>query len=208
MSACGIDMHSFLRSLPMSLQTAVHDAPVDKDGQKGVVREKVTVLDTCTFNPQTHTIRIQVAPSRLARRLDIAEQFGQNTFLLCLDVSGSMVNHAAEMVRVLQQIEGELMQLQSFVRIRLLFFSGELLDETLLGELASVCKKSGWLGGTEFGPPLHECLKEVKANPKDTKDHADGVWSLPPNYRSGDKDRAKYEAIGESDRFLLKFARV
>ncbi len=49
---------------------------------------------------------------------------------------------------------------------------------------------------------------EVKANPKDTKDHADGVWSLPPNYRSGDKDRAKYEAIGESDRFLLKFARV
>ena len=49
---------------------------------------------------------------------------------------------------------------------------------------------------------------EVKATPKDTKDHADGVWSLPPNYRSGDRDRAKYEAIGESDRFLLKFARV
>lgn len=49
---------------------------------------------------------------------------------------------------------------------------------------------------------------EVKANPKDTGDHADGVWSLPPNYRSGDKDRARYEAIGESDRFLLKFARV
>ena len=49
---------------------------------------------------------------------------------------------------------------------------------------------------------------EVKANPKDTRDHADGVWSLPPNYRSGDRDRARYEAIGESDRFLLKFARV
>lgn len=49
---------------------------------------------------------------------------------------------------------------------------------------------------------------EVKANPKDAKDHEDGVWSLPPNYRSGDKDRAKYAAIGESDRFLLKFARV
>jgi predicted methyltransferase len=49
---------------------------------------------------------------------------------------------------------------------------------------------------------------EVKANPKDTKDHADGVWSLPPSYRSGEKDRAKYAAIGESDRFLLKFQKV
>ncbi|HEY8578677.1 MAG TPA: methyltransferase, partial [Beijerinckiaceae bacterium] len=49
---------------------------------------------------------------------------------------------------------------------------------------------------------------EVKANPKDTKDHADGVWSLPPTFRSGDRDRAKYEAIGESDRFLLKFKKA
>lgn len=157
----------FLRSLPVSLQTAVHDASKGDVREKvaGKVAGKVSVLDTCTFNPQTHTIRIQVAPSRLARRLDIAEQIGRRTFLLCLDVSGSMSHHATEMVRVLQQIEGELMQLQSFVRIRLLFFSGDLLGETPLGDLASVCKKSGWLGGTEFGPPLHECLKEVKANP-------------------------------------------
>jgi predicted methyltransferase len=49
---------------------------------------------------------------------------------------------------------------------------------------------------------------EAKANPRDTKDHADGVWSLPPTLRGGDKDRARYMAIGESDRFLLKFARV
>ncbi|MDB5569125.1 MAG: putative methyltransferase [Hyphomicrobiales bacterium] len=49
---------------------------------------------------------------------------------------------------------------------------------------------------------------EAKANPKDTKDHADGVWSLPPSYRGGDKDRAKYQAIGESDRFVLKFQKA
>jgi predicted methyltransferase len=47
----------------------------------------------------------------------------------------------------------------------------------------------------------------VNNNPKDTKDHPEGVWTLPPTYRSKDKDRAKYEAIGESDRFTLKFVK-
>lgn len=46
---------------------------------------------------------------------------------------------------------------------------------------------------------------EVNANPRDTKDHPAGVWSLPPTYRLKDQDRAKYQAIGESDRFTLKF---
>jgi predicted methyltransferase len=46
---------------------------------------------------------------------------------------------------------------------------------------------------------------EVNANPKDTKDYTAGVWTLPPTLRLGDTDRAKYEAIGESDRFVLKF---
>lgn len=46
---------------------------------------------------------------------------------------------------------------------------------------------------------------EINANPKDTKDHTQGVWALPPNYRLGNRDREKYEAIGESDRFTLRF---
>ncbi|MGE0583292.1 MAG: class I SAM-dependent methyltransferase [Steroidobacteraceae bacterium] len=46
---------------------------------------------------------------------------------------------------------------------------------------------------------------EVNANPKDTRDHEKGVWTLPPTYALGDTDRAKYAAIGESDRFTLKF---
>ncbi len=49
---------------------------------------------------------------------------------------------------------------------------------------------------------------EAKANPKDTKDHPEGVWTLPPSFRLGDKDREKYAAIGESDRFLLKFVKA
>ncbi len=46
---------------------------------------------------------------------------------------------------------------------------------------------------------------EINANPKDTKDHPEGVWTLPPTYRLGDKDKGKYTAIGESDRMTLKF---
>ena len=49
---------------------------------------------------------------------------------------------------------------------------------------------------------------EINANPKDTKDYADGVWTLPPSFRLGDKDREKYAAIGESDRMTLKFTKV
>ncbi len=48
---------------------------------------------------------------------------------------------------------------------------------------------------------------EVNANPKDTKDYPEGVWTLPPSYRLKDKDRAKYQAIGESDRFTVKFVK-
>jgi predicted methyltransferase len=49
---------------------------------------------------------------------------------------------------------------------------------------------------------------EINANPKDTKDHPEGVWNLPPNYRHGDENREHYAAIGESDRMTLKFVKV
>jgi len=48
---------------------------------------------------------------------------------------------------------------------------------------------------------------EINANPKDTADHPNGVWALPPTYRNKDQDRAKYQAIGESDRMTLKFVK-
>ena len=46
---------------------------------------------------------------------------------------------------------------------------------------------------------------EALANPKDTKDWEKGVWTLPPSLALGETDRAKYQAIGEADNFLLKF---
>jgi predicted methyltransferase len=52
---------------------------------------------------------------------------------------------------------------------------------------------------------LLEAKSEVNANPKDTADHPEGVWSLPPTLRGGEVDRDKYLAIGESDRFTLRF---
>jgi len=48
---------------------------------------------------------------------------------------------------------------------------------------------------------------EVNANPKDTKNHPKGVWTLPPTLAMGDQDKDKYLAIGESDRFTLRFVK-
>ncbi|AVI67610.1 methyltransferase [Shewanella sp. NKUCC05_KAH] len=48
---------------------------------------------------------------------------------------------------------------------------------------------------------------EINANPKDTKDYAKGVWTLPPSFALGDTDKEKYQAIGESDRMTLKFVK-
>jgi len=53
----------------------------------------------------------------------------------------------------------------------------------------------------------------VNRNAKDTADHPFGVWTLPPVARSSvfgqpddpELDRTKYDAIGESDRFTLRF---
>lgn len=48
---------------------------------------------------------------------------------------------------------------------------------------------------------------EVNANAKDLAIHPKGVWTLPPRLALEDKDRAKYLAIGESDRMTLKFVK-
>ena len=54
---------------------------------------------------------------------------------------------------------------------------------------------------------------EAKANPKDTKDHPFGVWTLPPTNRAtpplpADWNPDKYKQIGESDRMTLRFVKA
>lgn len=56
---------------------------------------------------------------------------------------------------------------------------------------------------------------EINANPKDTRDHPFGVWTLPPTRLSAPRgqppkpgfDHARYDAIGESDRMTLKLVK-
>lgn len=57
---------------------------------------------------------------------------------------------------------------------------------------------------TDAGFVLDE-KSEINANPLDTKDHPNGVWTLPPSNRHDEADAAKYQAIGESDRMTLRF---
>ena len=109
------------------------------------------------------------------------------------------------------------------------------LDESLRA-FASVLKPGGVLGVEEHRAPAGASLDWVKANgyvtedflieraraaglrldarstvnnnPRDTKDHPNGVWSLPPTLRGGEVDRAKYLAIGESDRFTHRYLKA
>ncbi len=48
---------------------------------------------------------------------------------------------------------------------------------------------------------------DINNNPKDTKDHKYGVWTLPPTMALKEVDAEKYRAIGESDRFTLRFVK-
>ena len=48
---------------------------------------------------------------------------------------------------------------------------------------------------------------EINANPRDTRDYAKGVWSLPPTLTNGETDREKYLAIGESDRMTHRYVK-
>jgi len=105
--------------------------------------------------------------------------------------------------------------------------------KTVLGEAYKVLKHGGVLGVVDHRLPasraagstggyVHEAYvikmaeaagfklagkSEVNANPKDTADYPKGVWTLPPTYANKDVDRAKYAAIGESDRMTLKFVK-
>ncbi|MGY0799727.1 class I SAM-dependent methyltransferase [Lysobacter sp. A286] len=52
-----------------------------------------------------------------------------------------------------------------------------------------------------------DASSEINANPLDTKDHPNGVWTLPPSNNHDDADDARYAAIGESDRMTLRFSK-
>ena len=75
----------------------------------------------------------------------------------------------------------------------------------------AVDDKSGYVGqdqvialATAAGFRL-DASSEVNANPRDTRDHPNGVWTLPPTGRHDAEDRQMYQAIGESDRMTLRF---
>ena len=82
--------------------------------------------------------------------------------------------------------------------------SGKKLDEVV---------NSGYLPtdyviklATDAGFKL-DAQSEINANPKDDHNHPKGVWTLPPSFEMGETDKAKWQAIGESDRMTLRFVK-
>lgn len=81
------------------------------------------------------------------------------------------------------------------------------------GTSLEVMKKSGYITealviqlAEDAGFSL-DAKSEINANPKDTRNHPEGVWTLPPTLKLGTKDRQKYLDIGESDRMTLRFVK-
>lgn len=87
------------------------------------------------------------------------------------------------------------------------------IDEDFNGSFEDAIAKGRWkqsdiIKAIEAQDFEFIAASEMNANPRDTKDYPEGVWTLPPSYELGDKDREKYAAIGESDRMTLKFRKV
>lgn len=78
-------------------------------------------------------------------------------------------------------------------------------DDIAKEEKSGYMKKSSIVAFAEAAGFKLAGESEINANPKDTKDYPKGVWTLPPSLTEGETDRAKYVAIGESDRMTLKF---
>ena len=80
-------------------------------------------------------------------------------------------------------------------------------DDSAKEEKSGYMKKSSVVAFAEAAGFKLAGESEINANPKDTKDYPKGVWTLPPSLAEGETDRAKYIAIGESDRMTLKFVK-
>ncbi len=82
------------------------------------------------------------------------------------------------------------------------------------GELGRSGASSGYLGESfviglieNVGFKLLE-TSDINFNSKDTTNHPKGVWSLPPRFKMGGKDREFYSGVGESNRMTLKFVKL
>src|SRR5690606_38589364 len=62
-----------------------------------------------------------------------------------------------------------------------------------------------WLTLAEEVGFSFEGRNDLLLNPKDTADHPQGIWSLPPSLAGGESDKEKYLSIGEANRMVLKF---
>lgn len=80
-------------------------------------------------------------------------------------------------------------------------------DDSAKEEKSGYMKKSSIVAFAEAAGFKLAGESEINANPKDSKDYPKGVWTLPPSLTEGDTDRARYVAIGESDRMTLKFVK-
>lgn len=79
--------------------------------------------------------------------------------------------------------------------------------DSALEERSGYMKRSSVIAFAEAAGFKLASESDINANPKDLHDYPKGVWTLPPSLAERDTDRAKFLAIGESDRMTLKFVK-
>ncbi|MFA5683861.1 MAG: methyltransferase [Lysobacteraceae bacterium] len=80
--------------------------------------------------------------------------------------------------------------------------AGELPD----GDRSGYVSEARVIALAEAAGFVLDASSEINANPADSKDHPNGVWTLPPSLNVPEgEDAEKYRAIGESDRMTLRF---
>jgi len=82
--------------------------------------------------------------------------------------------------------------------------SADATDEYAMGNKGYL-RQADVIAAFEAVGFIFEEASEINANPNDTADWANGVWTLPPRLALGLLNRDEYVAIGESDRMTLRF---
>ena len=159
--------HDQFNALPIKLREAFATFSQKMNHTICEKQSDPTNRSTCKFNPGAKLLTIKIDQSVIPNKVELNElsfEMCNTRFVFVLDVSGSMGKAATDMVDVLIQIEGELDRLMNIADVSILFFSHELI-EVPVGEISSVKRRAGWMGCTNFIPPMEEILRLSKQDP-------------------------------------------
>ena len=157
-------------------------------------------MDRLNQNPNLYS-NVQHNILKLPDRIEIAESNSADMVLTFRNVHNWMANDHAEAV-----FEGFFKALKPGGILGVVEHRGDASVPQDPGAKSGYVNQNYTIALARKAGFIFEASSEINANPKDTKHHRDGVWTLRPTYSSlSEAEKKDYSDIGESDRFTLKF---